>query len=371
MTSTPTDLGRTDVATSRAARRAANAWRRRRDAAATELTEAPLSSNAGQVPGVIAATTYVRGQRVSDIKIEEAGGWAKRPDHVVWIGLFEPAETLLQQIQQQLNLHPLAIEDASKAHQYPKLERYGEGLFIVARTAQIVDGHIAFGETHIFVGNGYVVSVRHGASKSYKEVRERTESCPTVLSRGENYIVYALLDFIVDNYGPVIEAIHAKVETIEAEVLKHELHQSDVESLYSLRRDLLRLRNAIGPLMEVCQRLEHAEAMPIEPEMRPLFRDVTDHVRRVKEEIDALREVLAFAFEASLMAGQAQQTAITRKLAAWAGILAVPTAVAGIYGMNFEYMPELQWQYSYFFVVGAILLICGLLFVRFRQNGWL
>jgi magnesium transporter len=367
----PADLERPGVAASRTSRRAANAWRRRRDGAATELTEAPASANAGQEPGVIAATAYVRGQRVSDIKIEEAGEWAKRPEHVVWIGLFEPSDALLRQIQQQLNLHPLAIEDAGKAHQYPKLERYGEGLFIVARTAQIVDGHIAFGETHIFVGNGYVVTVRHGASKSYKEVRERTESCPTVLSRGENYIVYALLDFIVDNYGPVLEVIHAKVETIEADVLKHELHQSDVESLYSLRRDLLRLRNAIGPLMEVCQRLEHAEAMPIESEMRPLFRDVTDHVRRVKEEIDALREVLAFAFEASLMAGQAQQTAITRKLAAWAAILAVPTAVAGIYGMNFDYMPELQWQYGYFLVVGAILLVCGLLFVRFRQNGWL
>ncbi|HEY7459666.1 MAG TPA: magnesium/cobalt transporter CorA [Xanthobacteraceae bacterium] len=371
MTSSPTDLGRAEAAASPAARRAANAWRRRRDAAATELTEAPPSTRVGQVPGVIAATVYVRGQRVTDIKIDEVGEWAKRPDHVVWIGLFEPSDALLQQIQNQLNLHPLAIEDAGKAHQYPKLERYGEGLFIVARTAQIADGYIAFGETHIFVGRGYVVTVRHGASKSYKEVRERTESCPTVLARGENYVVYALLDFIVDNYGPVLESIHAKVETIEAEVLKHELHQSDVESLYSLRRDLLRLRNAIGPLMEVCQRLEHAEAMPIEPDLRPLFRDVTDHVRRVKEEIDALREVLAFAFEASLMAGQAQQTAITRRLAAWAAILAVPTAVAGIYGMNFEYMPELQWRYGYFLIVGAIFAVCVVLYFRFRKNGWL
>jgi magnesium transporter len=213
--------------------------------------------------------------------------------------------------------------------------------------------------------------VRHGASKSYKEVRDRMEASPAVLSRGEDYIVYALLDFIVDNYGPVIEAINVEVETIEADVLKLELRQPDIESLYSLRRDLLRLRNAVGPLMEVCQRLEHADVVPIDADMAPLFRDVTDHVRRVKEEIDALREVLAFAFEASLMAGQAQQTAITRQLAAWAAILAVPTAVAGIYGMNFEYMPELEWRYGYFLIVGAIIAVCTFLYLRFRKNGWL
>jgi magnesium transporter len=274
-------------------------------------------------------------------------------------------------VQRQFNLHPLAIEDAGKAHQHPKLETYGEGVFIVARTAQLVEGRIAFGETHLFVGRGYVVSVRHGASVSYTTVRKRCEACPTVLSHGEDYIVYAILDFIVDNYMPVVERIHAEVEAIEDTVLATTLSQPDIERLYTLRRDLLRLRNAAKPLVEVCNRLEHIELMPIDREMQPHFRDVTDHVRRVSEEIDALREVLAFAFEASLMAGQAQQTVITRRLAAWAAILAVPTAIAGIYGMNFEHIPELKWVYGYYLVMGVIIAICTTLYVQFRRNGWL
>ena len=299
------------------------------------------------------------------------GAWSKRPGHVVWIGLYEPSPDLLERVQKQFNLHPLAIEDAGKPHQQPKIEQYGDALFIVARTAQMLDGRIAFGETHLFVGKGYVVSVRHGVSVSYARVRERCESCPTVLSHGEDYILYAILDFIVDNYAPVLEAINDEVETIEDSILSKTLERAAVDRLYMLRRDLLRLRNSALPLLDVCQRLEHADVLPIDTAMRLNFRDVTDHVRRVKEEIDALREVLAFAFEASLMTGQMDQTAITRKLASWAAILAVPTAVAGIYGMNFKHMPELEWQYGYFIVVAGIAVICGTLFMRFRKNRWL
>jgi magnesium transporter len=201
-------------------------------------------------------------------------------------------------------------------------------------------------------------------------VRERCESCPTVLSQGEDYILYAILDFIVDNYKPVVETLHSEVEGNEDSVFSKPAEQVDVQRLYMIRRDLLRLRNAVVPLVDVCRRLEHAEVMPIDTAMQPLFRDVTDHVLRVQEEINALREVSAFAFEASLMRGQAQQTAITRKLAAWAAILAVPTAIAGIYGMNFEHMPELKWTYGYFLVMVVIASICSTLYWRFRRNGW-
>jgi magnesium transporter len=338
---------------------------------ASVLTKTEMASIGADRPGIVNSSVYALGRKVADVAIEEAGDWSKRPGHVVWIGLLEPSDVLLQQVQAQFDLHPLAIEDAAKAHQHPKLEQYGDGVFIVARTAQMVEGRITFGETHLFVGRGYVVSVRHGASVSYAPVRERCEACPIVLSQGEDYIVYAILDFIVDNYMPVVEKIHTEVEAIEDTVLATALSQADIERLYVLRRDLLRLRNAVGPLVEVCNRLEHTESMPIDAEMRPHFRDVTDHVRRVREEIDALREVLAFAFEASLMTGQAQQTAIVRKLASWAAILAVPTAVAGIYGMNFEHMPELKWRYGYFLVVGVIAAICTTLYLRFRRSGWL
>jgi len=322
-------------------------------------------------PGVVAAGVYVKGRRLRDIAIEEAGAWSKMDGHVVWIGLKEPSAELLLRVQAQLDLHPLAIEDAAKAHQYPKLERYGDAFFIVTRTAQLSGGEIIFGETHIFFGKGYVVSVRHGASTSYATVRQRAESCPTLLKRGEDYILYAILDFIVDNYMPVVGSIQEEVDALEERLLHKTLQEGEVNRLYKLRRELLRLRKAVVPLVDVCQRLQHADDVLIEPQMQPLFRDVTDHVRRVQEEIDSLREVLAFAFEASLMAGQAQQNAITRKLAAWAAILAVPTAMAGIYGMNFEHMPELKWAYGYYVVIGSIAALCGLLYVRFRRVGWL
>ncbi|MEO5807328.1 magnesium/cobalt transporter CorA [Devosia sp.] len=322
-------------------------------------------------PGVVAASVYANGTRLADIAVDDAGGWAHRPGHVVWIGLLEPSGDLLARVQRQFGLHDLAIEDAAKAHQRPKLEQYGDCIFIVARTAHMAEGRISFGETHIFVGKGYIVSVRHGASTSYAPVRQRAESCPAVLKHGEDYILYALLDFIVDNYMPVLETVNSEVESVEDKVIAGELGQGEVERLYMLRRDLLRLRNAASALVDVCRRLQRVEVRPIEATMQPLFRDVTDHIHRVQDEIDTLREVLAFAFEASMMAGQVQQTHISRRLAAWAAILAVPTAVAGIYGMNFEFMPELHWRFGYIAVVGGVAAICCTLYYRLRKSGWL
>jgi magnesium transporter len=322
-------------------------------------------------PGLVAAGVYSRGRRVADIDVDEAGKWHKKAGHVVWIGLFEPGRELLHRVQQQLNLHPLAIEDAESAHQHPKIAEYGDALFIVARTAQMVSGKIAFGETHLFVGRGYVVSVRHGASVTYSTVRQHCESCPKALSHGEDYILYKVLDFIVDNYMPVVDAVRKEVEEMEDGVLHETVSTLQVQRLYALRRELLKLRSAVVPMVDICRRLEHADLLPIDNEMRSHFRDVTDHVLRVQEVIDSLREVLAFAFEASLMMGQAQQSAITRKLAAWAAILAVPTALAGIYGMNFEDMPELRWHYGYFAILAVILALCGFLYYQFKQKDWL
>src|SRR5437764_7590840 len=249
----------------------------------TPTTE-PIASE-----GVVAAGGYVDGRRVANIAIDEASSWRSKPGHVVWIGLYEPDLALLTSVQKQFDLHDLAIEDANQAHQRPKIEQYGEGLFIVARAAQLVDGRIAFGETHLFVGEGYLVSVRHGASTSYASVRERCESCPRALARGEDYILYAILDFIVDNYSPVLETIQEEVEAMEAQVLANAMTQAQIERLYLLRRDLLRLRNAVGPLVEVCPRLEHDNLPIVRSTMQPLFGDVTDHVRTVQERIDSLQ----------------------------------------------------------------------------------
>ena len=334
-------------------------------------SSAVSAADSVKAEAIVAAGAYIEGRRVADIAIEEASSWRSRPGHVVWIGLHEPDMALLTSVQQQFQLHDLAIEDASHAHQRPKIDQYGDALFIVARTAQLDGDSIAFGETHLFVGEGYLVSVRHGASTSYASVRQRCESCPRALARGEDYILYAILDFIVDNYSPVLEAIHEEVEATEAQVLASAMTRAQIERLYLLRRDLLRLRNAVGPLVEVCRRLEHDNLPMVRPTMQPLFRDVTDHVRTVQEHIDSLREVLAFAFEASLLVGQAQETAVSKKLASWAAIIAVPTAIAGIYGMNFKNMPELQWDYGYYAVIGGILIACVALYWWFRRAGWL
>jgi magnesium transporter len=320
---------------------------------------------------VVAATVYAYGKPLTEIPIDQAGSWIKKPGHVVWIGLLEPSMDVLRRLQAQFGLGVLAMTDASEPHPRPKLEQYGDALFIVARTAQLVDGRVSFGETHLFVGPGYVVSIRHGPSATYTPVRQRCEASPKALAHGEDYILFALLDFIVDNYMLVIEKIHEEVEAMEDRVFTCELNRSEIERLYLLRRDLLHLRNAALPLGEVCSRAQHVGDRPIESSMQPLFRDVTEHVHRVQEEIDSLREVLAFVFEASQMTGQMQQTHITRRLAAWAAILAVPTAVAGIYGMNFEFMPELHWQYGYLFVLGGVATICATLYWRLRASNWL
>lgn len=322
-------------------------------------------------PGVVASSVYQSGRRIADITVDEAAKWAAKEGHVVWIGLFEPNRELLDRLQRQFHLHDLAIEDAEHPHQRPKLELYGDALFIVARTAQLADGRIQFGETHIFIGKGFIVSIRHGASTSYAAVRQHWESCPTALSKGEDFILYAILDFIIDNYMPVLETIEDEVDAIEDRVLVKPMTPSDIERLYMLRRDLLRLRNAAGPLVEVCRRLTDTELPQIRPAIHPLFRGVTDHVRTVQEKIDSLREVLAFAFEASLLAGQSQETAIAKKLASWAAILAVPTAIAGIYGMNFKDMPELDAAWGYPAVLVFIATCCSILYWRFRKNGWL
>jgi magnesium transporter len=322
-------------------------------------------------PGVVASGVYLGGRRVGDVPIEGASAWAGKDGHVVWIGLLEPNGELLRRVQREFSLHDLAIEDAEHAHARPKVEQYGDALFIVARTAQLIEGRVAFGETHLFVGRGFIVSVRHGASTSYGQVRRHWESCPQVLAKGEEFILYAILDFIVDNYVPVIEAIGEEVDAIEDMLLVKPMTANEIERLYTLRRDLLRLRNAAAPLVDVCRRLTSPGVLQIDAEMHSYFRDVTDHIRGVEEKIDALREVLAFAFETSLLMGQTQSTQVAKKLASWAAILAVPTALAGIYGMNFEYMPELQSHYGYYAVVAGMLTICGVLYWRFRENDWL
>lgn len=320
---------------------------------------------------VIDCAGYEQGRRISTLAISDVQDWITHPDRFVWIGLHEPSDGLLREVQQQFGLHDLAVEDALKAHQRPKLEFFGDSLFIVMHTVQRQQGKVEFGETHIFAGRGYVVTVRHGASSSYKEVRTRCERVPAMLARGSDFVVYSLIDFIVDNYLPIIAELEAEAEVIEEGVLGSRVDRQTIQRVYELRRHLWKLRSMVSPVLEICNRLVRFDSSLIDEDMRPYFRDVHDHALRIDESIDGLREMLASALEANLLMASVQQNEVMKKLAGYAAMLAVPTAIAGIYGMNFEHMPELQWKLGYGFALLLMGGASGYLFYRFRKAGWL
>ena len=320
---------------------------------------------------VVAAYAYRCGRRIAEIQLGESASWAREKGDFVWIGFHEPTEQDLRILQAQFGLHELAIEDALTAHQLPKLEVYGHSLFVVLRTAQLDHGKVVFGETCVFVGEDYIISVRQGASQSYAPVRQRCEASPKLLTRGVDYVLHALLDYVVDNYMPVVAEAVEEVDAIEERLLKGQLGRGDIERIYELRRELVRLRRVAAPMVEVCSRLRHVDLPFMDKSMRPYFKDVLDHVVRVNETIDGLREVLSFAFEAEFLLEAARQGEVSRKFAGWAAILAVPTAIAGIYGMNFQDMPELHWHYGYFLALALIFGAAGLLFWLFRRARWI
>ena len=315
---------------------------------------------------------YENGIRVTDVTLEQVTQLKWGKDRFVWIGLHEPDAELLDKVQRLFGLHELAVEDARVAHQRPKIELYGSSLFVVLHTAQkSADNPIEFGETHVFMGNGYIVTVRHGASSGYSEVRARCENQPHMLRKGPDFVLYSLMDFIVDHYMPIVSNIKDKVEDLEDDVFKKPFDSTTVEDIYGLKRDLMALKRIISPLTEMINRLLRFDITLIDRDTHAYFRDVQDHVIRLLESIDSMRELLTSALEAHLLLTSVQQNEVTKKLAGWAAILAVPTAICGIYGMNFDFMPELRWRYGYFTVTGTIISICSYMFYRFRKAGWL
>ncbi len=320
---------------------------------------------------IVAAHIYGDGKRLRPVDLEAPQSLEMARDEFAWIGLSEPGEDELRVLQARFNLHPLAVEDALKAHQIPKVDVYGDQLFVVARTAHLDGERIAYGETDIFVGPNHIITVRHGSARAHSELRQKLEAAPSFLKHGVDYVLHAVLDFVVDGYLPIVEAIEEEVGVMERRALDAFLSREEVTRIFNLRRDLMRFRRILGPMEEVAGRFENHDLPCIDPEVRPYFSDVRDHVRRVAAMVDALREVLASVFEASTLLEQQRQGVITRQLAAWAAILAVPTAIAGIYGMNFEVMPELHWHYGYYVVIGVIVALCALLYLRFRRAKWL
>jgi magnesium transporter len=323
--------------------------------------------------GVVNCAAYSDGRRIATIPIEDVSEHLSDPNGFVWIGLYEPSAEMMKQIQEEFQLHDLAIEDALRAHQRPKLESYGETLFIVVRPAQMNTGtgEIDFGETHFFVGRNFIVSIRHGSSRAYSDVRTRCESTPHLLKKGPGFALYAVMDSIVDGYFPVVDALEEKLETLEERIFSETPSRQTTRAIYDLKRQLVDLKRAISPLIDICTRLMRFDLELIPEDTRPYFRDVYDHVIRINEMVDSSREILGTALEANFSLVSISQNDIQKRFAGWAAILAVPTMIAGIYGMNFRFMPELDWYYGYPLVLSCTVLLCVFMYGAFKRAGWL
>jgi magnesium transporter len=320
---------------------------------------------------VIAAYLYHHGKRIREVSIDEKIECPGDKSEFVWIGIANPTPEELHTLQQQYDLHPLAVEDALKADQLPKVDVYGDQVFVVARTAHLEGGVIAYGETAMFVGHSHIISVRHVSARTHSSLRDQLEAAPTLLMHGVDYVLHAILDFVVDGYLPMVEAMEEEVLAMEHRAIDNFLGRDEINRIFALRRELIRFQRVLAPMGEVASKFVRQHLPCIDDETRPYFSDVLDHVRRVQALVDGLREVLSSVFEFSNLLEQQRTGAITRQLAAWAAILAVPTAIAGIYGMNFEHMPELTTKYGYFIVLAVIVAVCSWLYFRFKRARWL
>ena len=320
---------------------------------------------------VIAAYLYRHGRRVREISLDERVDCPSDRSEFVWIGLADPCAADVEILRNLYGLHPLAVEDALKDGQLPKVDVYGDQLFVIGRTARLEAGALVYGQTAVFLGHSHIITVRQGSTRSHQPLREQLEASPDLLRQGADYVLHAVLDFIVDGYLPAVAAIEDEVAGMEQRTIDAFLERSEIARLFTLRRELMRFGRILVPMEEVARKLARNDMPGIDGEARHYFSDVLDHVRRVEAMTSGLREVLTSVFEFSNLMEQQRTGAITRQLAAWAAILAVPTAVAGIYGMNFEHMPELKWIYGYPAVLTAIAVACSGLYWKFRRVGWL
>jgi magnesium transporter len=332
----------------------------------------PTAPPTNDQPMVVNCIAYRKnGQRIGDVTIDAISDVLAEPDTFVWVGLYEPDETLLEKIQGEFGLHDLAIEDAHAAHQRTKIETYGDSLFLVVQTAQLIGGHLAFGETHIFFGPRYLVTVRHGASQSYAPARRTCEHVPELLANGPSYGLYGVLDFIVDNLLPIVRDFREELQQLEQDIFAETFKRSTVRRLYDMQRDLMTLRLAVAPLQDIISQLVRLHPNLIPDELRAYFRDVYDHVVRVNESIGAMREMLAAAISVNLSLVSFGQNEVMKKLAGWAAMLAAPTLLTSWYGMNFQHMPELHQPWAYPAIIVVMGSIVGGIYTGLKRARWL
>ena len=320
---------------------------------------------------IVNCVAYRGGKSLGNVPVDDISEILKEAGTFVWLGVHEPDTLLLRKIQEEFSLHDLAIEDALHAHQRPKLEAYADSLFIVVETAQLVNHEVQFGETHLFVGLNFIITIRHGSSISYAPVRHKCETSPLRLGLGPGYALYSVIDFIVDNYQPVAEQLQARFQELEEEIFEKSFDRDSIGRLYKLKGELIKLRDAVGPINDISAQLIRFHEDIVRKELRPYFRDIEDHVTRIIKGTDTIREMLTTAIQVNLALVTVGQNEVVKRLAGWGAILAIPTVVFSMYGMNFKFMPELGETYAYPLVVGGTLLACVLLYRRLVREGWI
>ena len=324
---------------------------------------------------LISCVVYQNGRKLAEIAKEDISEYVKRPDCFVWVGLFDPAPDEMDQMAAEFELHPLAVEDARKGHQRPKIEEYDDCLFVVLHTVESASeeagAELWTGEVDVFAGANYLLSVRHRTKKSFMDVRARAEREPDQLRRGPGYVLYALMDAVVDRYFPVLGELEAELERAEEELFDETSSRAKIAALYALKTRLMTLRHAVTPLMESIGKLYGGRVPPIATGLQDYFRDVYDHLARINAEIESIREMVTTVIQVNLALIGLSDNEVTKRLAAWGALITVPTLIAGIYGMNFRHMPELEWAIGYPLAIAAMVAVDALLFLRFRRAGWI
>jgi len=320
---------------------------------------------------LVNCVAYENGRRLGDIEPPQISDYLARPGCFVWVALKDPTEAELTDMQEEFALHPLAVEDARHGHQRPKVEEYGDSLFAVLHTVEVHGDELNVGEVSIFVGPNYVLSVRNRTERGFQEVRARAEREPELLRHGSGYVLYFIMDAVVDRYFPVLDSIETELEALEDKIFTNKSPRENIEALYYVKQKLVTLKHAASPLLEYSGKLYGGRVPQVCGGLGEYFRDVTDHLIRVNQSIDAARDTVSIAIQVNLALVQVGESEVTKRLAAYAALVAVPTMIAGVYGMNFETMPELQWTYGYPLVMGIMAVIDVYLFYRFRKSGWL
>lgn len=320
---------------------------------------------------LVNCVAYQDGRKLADIDLREIHGYLTRPGCFVWVALKEPSAAELETMREQFGLHELAVEDARHGHQRPKIEEYGDSLFVVMHTVEVAGDELKAGEIDVFVGRNYVLTVRQQTERGFLDVRARAEREPELLKNGSGYVLYALMDAVVDRYFPVLEAVEMELEKVEEQLFSGRTPRENIEALYYVKQKLTTLKHATAPLLDNTGKLFGGRVPAPCAGLGEYFRDIFDHLVRINQSIDAARETVNTAIQVALAMVNMGHGEVTKRLAAYAALVAVPTMIAGVYGMNFEAMPELNWTWGYPSSIAVMAAIDVFLFVKFRRAGWL